>query len=265
MYVDAHCHLDLAPFAGDRAAVLDRARAAGVTRFVVAGVEPKGWADQRALAMHEPGVQWTAGLHPVRCAEMTDAERVEALQSLPGCFEGLHAAIAVGETGLDRVFAERSTLDAQVASLRAHLAVARDLEKPVVLHVVGAHGLCLDILREEGIPQRGGMVHSFSGSAEVAREYLNLGLYLSLSGGVARVRSERGLKGVRAIPDERLLIETDAPDQALEKGQRSEPVHLLEVADWVAKVRGCTSEKILRHSAANCARLFGEYTEGENR
>ena len=265
MYIDAHCHLDLPAFDEDRSAVLERARAAGVSRFLVAGVGPDGWKKQRALAQLEAGVSWAAGLHPVYCAELSRAERRQALQDLPTCFEGPAAAIAVGETGLDRVFAHADTLATQIESLRTHLELAKALEIPIILHVVGAHGACIDILRKDGVPERGGMVHSFSGSAEVAQEYLRQGLHLSVSGAVGRLRSERALRGVRAIPDERLLLETDAPDQAMEKGQRSEPADLILVAERVAKVRGCTSEEILRHSAANYARLFGEYAEGSNR
>jgi len=257
MYIDAHCHLDLPDFDHDRDAVLIRAKRAGVTQFLMAGVDPLGWRRQRALMEHIEGAFWTAGIHPVRCAEMTPSVLKEALEALPLCFQGAGAACGVGETGLDRVFVDRATLPAQRMAFKAHLSLAKTLDLPLVLHVVGAHGACLDLLRSEGIPRRGGMVHSFSGSKEVALDYLRQGLHLSVSGGALRAPGARLREALREIPAHRLMVETDAPDQPIKAGERNEPAALVGIAEALAKIRGCTRAEILRDSAANCAELFG--------
>ncbi len=264
MYVDAHCHLDMPIFDGDRAAVVARARSLGVTQFVIAGVDRESWVRQRSVTLEGWGAFWSAGIHPVRCAEMTAQELERSLSALPACFSGEGAACAVGETGLDRRFAPKTTIPVQVESFRRHLDLACELELPIILHVVQAHGRCLEVLREHTLSKRGGMVHSFSGSIEVAEAYLDLGLCLSLSG--ASVRSERGRMRdvIPRIPEERLLLETDSPDQPLNRGDRNEPKSLIEIANRVGKIRGCDPTKILRDSAANCAELFGMQIEGSD-
>lgn len=262
MYVDAHCHLDLPAFDADRPEVIERARAAGVTGFLVAGVDPDGWRRQRALSAAVPGVRWTAGLHPWSAARLEDVE--PALVGLAACFEGVHPASGVGETGLDSHFVPAGTLDRQADCMRRHLALARDLGCPLVLHVVKAHGRALEILRPFA-PLRG-MVHAFSGGVDIARAYLGLGLHLSFAGPVARPDARRLRAAAAMVPSDRLLLETDAPDQSppLEP-RRNEPAKLRRVADAVADVRNEPPDDLLRRSAQQVAALFGPFgaPEGE--
>ncbi len=262
MYVDAHCHLDLPAFDADRSDVIERARLAGVTGFLVAGVDPAGWRWQRKLAATHPGVRWTAGVHPWTAARTGDLS--EALAALMGCFEGDHPASGVGETGLDARFVPKETLDRQAESLRHHLALARDLDHPLVLHVVRAHGRALDELRPFA-PLKG-MVHGFGGGVDVAREYLRLGLHLSFAGPVARPNARKARAAVAIVPPERLLLETDAPDQAPPGVDgRNEPAELRRVANAVADMRNEPPDVLLRRSTQQVSALFGPFAapEGE--
>ncbi len=260
MYIDAHCHLDLPPFDPDRDAVIARGKALGICGYLLGGVEPQGWQRQRALAQAVPGIQWTAGLHPVNAATMDPDARRRALADLEACFEGAGCAIGVGETGMDRRFAPPETLPVQEQALREHLSLARRLNRPVVLHVVGAHGHTLDVIRRDGLPAAGGIMHSYSGSAELVAEYVSLGLSISFSGSVLRLGAKKRRRAVSAVPEAHLLIETDAPDQAPGgRGVRNTPSTLLEVACCVAEVRGGSVDSILNRSRVNLERIFGAH------
>ncbi len=259
---DAHCHLDDAAFDADRDAVLARSRQAGVVGWLVAGVEPSTWARQRALAVAEPGVRWAAGLHPCAVARATPAEVEAALAELPTCFEGARPASALGETGLDTRFVPRDTLEAQLRALRAQLALARALDMPVVLHLngPGTHGRALAVLRGDGLPRRGGVVHAYSGSAELVADYVALGLFVSFAGTVARAEARRVHAAARATPLARLLAETDAPDLALPGApRRNEPAALPDVLRALAGVRGEEADVLGERTARNAADLFGAF------
>ncbi|MCA9540423.1 MAG: TatD family hydrolase, partial [Myxococcales bacterium] len=254
--------LDSPAFDADRAAVLARARAAGVGGFVLAGVEPAAFAGQRTLAAREPGMVWTAGLHPQVAAELDAPARKAALDALPAAFVGANPARAVGETGLDRHFVPKATLPGQTEVFRAQLAFARERNLPVVLHIVGAHGPALDVLRRDGLPAAGGMVHSFGGNAELVREYVALGLHLSFAGPVARAHAPRLHEAARATPADRLLIETDAPDQSPpDLPRRNEPAVVRAVAAAVAALRGEDPVALLKRAARNLEALLGPFIE----
>jgi TatD DNase family protein len=263
MYVDAHCHLDDERLADIEAEVFARAADAGVSGFVVAGVDPASWARQRALAARRPGVRWTAGLHPCAVASLS-AEAIDAAMSaLPAAFEGPNAATGLGETGLDTRFCARESLSRQESVLRASLALARALNVPVVLHLngQGTHARALATLRADGLPRAGGMVHAYSGSAELVAEYVALGLHISFAGTVCRPEARKVHAAARAVPADRLLLETDAPDLTPPDLPRpNEPAALLAVAASVAALRGDSAAALLARSAAACAELFGEFT-----
>ncbi len=233
--LDAHCHLDDPRFDGDRDAVMDRARAAGITGLVVPGVAPERWRRLPGLRARFPEVQVGYGLHPEALERLSGGVIREALAELPQrlVYDG---AVCVGETGLDR----RSPvpLAEQVALTRAHLAIAGSLDLPVVLHCVRAHGTLLETLEAHG-PLRG-LVHGYSGPAELVPRYLALGLHLSFGGPVTWPGAKRPRAALLAVPDDRLLLETDAPDQppASRRGGRNEPALLAEIARAVAGIRG---------------------------
>lgn len=254
--IDAHCHLDLGAFDADRERCIERARELGVCGYVVAGVGPAGWESQRALERRWPEARAAFGLHPWFVADMRDEQLEPALEQLAEA-----ASFAIGELGLDR--SRRippDSLPRQELAFRAQLALARQRDLPVILHVVHAHGRALEILREDGLPARGGMIHSYSGSADLVREYAALGLYVSFSGSLSRVQASRAAAVAKAVPSERLLVETDCPDQAPEcrkPCERNLPEWLSDVIATVALLREQSSEEVTALTTANARRLFG--------
>ncbi len=220
--IDAHCHLGEPAFsasgAGEGAdaraersdsvtAWLLDARARGVNGHVLAGVSPAQWDRARRLCAAHPGLWWTAGIHPAWAAGADDLEN--ALLCL-GDVVGDSRPCAIGECGLDKRFAEP---ERQRWALREQLALARQAELPVVLHIVGAHGEAIQLLTRDGLPRAGGLVHSFAGPPELAARYIALGLHLSVGASVVATGRRKARLGLRTIPTERLLVETDAPDQ----------------------------------------------------
>lgn len=210
--LDAHCHLDrFTPERSPREA-LRAGREAGVEGCVIAGVDPPGWRAQAALAAREPGLWCCYGVHPWTAAAASDEEIPALLDALSAALDGAPRPVGLGELGLDH--GRRGpppTRDRQRRAAREQLALARARDLPVVLHVVGAYGTMLELLRGDGLPRRGGMIHRYSGPAELVPDLLRLGLYLSFSPAILHVpRLERALL---AVPEDRLLLETDAPDR----------------------------------------------------
>ncbi|MFT7625934.1 MAG: TatD DNase family protein [Myxococcota bacterium] len=252
--IDAHCHIDFARFDADRAQVLAAARAVGVARFLCAGVRPEDWQRQALVATQHEGVDAFYGIHPHVAAQLPDTQASAALERLAAL-----PTMAIGETGLDgSKYVPRGSLERQSAVFRAQLAIARDRNLPVVLHILQAHGASLEILKQDGLPEAGGMVHSYSGSAELIRDYERLGLHVSFSASVTRKGARRVLAAVAAVSSDRLLVETDCPDQLPTGvvGSRNLPEYLPLVVQAVASAREETPELIATQTAANARRLF---------
>lgn len=248
---DSHCHLDAAEFDRDRAEVLHRARAAGVRGQVVPAVGAAGWEGLRRLCAGEPDLFPAYGLHPMYLAE----HRPEHLDALPGWVER-ERAVAIGECGLD-FFVAGLDPDAQRGYFRRQLEIARDFGLPAIVHARRAvDEVIAQVRRIGGLT---GVVHSFSGSAEQARQLWRLGFCLGIGGPVTYDRARR-LRGiVAAMPIDHLLLETDSPDQsdALWRGRRNEPARLIEILRAVAALRGEPEERVAEATTANAVRLFG--------
>jgi TatD DNase family protein len=245
---DAHTHLDFPAFEADRGAVLARARAAGVRMWVIAAADPAHWSRIDAVCNAFGGIA-CHGVHPWWIARLDDT----ALASHIAALETWETR-GIGETGLDWV---RATTDRQrerqLQSFRHHIDIAQRRQLPLVLHCVRAYDELLEILAETGAHP--GMVHSWSGPAAGIGPALELGLYVSF--GASLTRSARIRDAAREVPIERLLIETDCPDQPLQRGTRGEPAHLVDIAKAVALARQCEPEAILHQTAVNAQRLFG--------
>lgn len=222
--LDAHCHLDL--YAPERAPAeaLAAGRAAGVEGWVIAGVDPAGWRAQAALAAAEPDLWCCYGIHPWTAAAADDEQIPGLLRALSEALDGDPRPVGLGELGLDHGRrGPPATRARQLLVAREQLALARERDLPVVLHVVGAYGTVLELLRRDGLPRRGGMIHRYSGAAEMVPDLVRLGLYLSFSPTILHVARAQG--ALRATPDERLLLETDAPDR-LPEAQGGDEVDL---------------------------------------
>jgi TatD DNase family protein len=251
--VDAHNHLDRCPAP---AALLDEAAVVGLDGMVIAGVSPAAALAQRALCAGRPGLAWTLGLHPEHAGAHGPAAAAEERAALTRAVQLRPAGI--GEIGLDRRFSDPDRVGAQRAALALGLDLAQAHALPVVLHVVGAHAELLSALR--GARWRG-MVHAFGGSAEEAERYLNLGLHLSFGGALTWGPSKRRERALRAVPAERLLIETDAPDQIPAPWRGStpagRPAMWPAVAAAAAALRGEEPAALAAQVGANARSLFG--------
>jgi TatD DNase family protein len=251
LLIDSHSHIDVDEFDGDRAAVLARARAAGVTREIVPAIAYAGFEKLRDLCVAENGLYPAYGLHPMYLG----AHRPEHLDALPDWIER-ERPVAVGECGLD-FFVEGLDVEIQRSYFQRQLEIAREHGLPVILHARRALDEVIAALRR--IRGLSGVVHSFSGSEEQARQLWKLGFCLGLGGPVTYERARR-LRGIAAtMPLEFLLLETDAPDQPLHghQGARNEPALLGEVCACIASLRGVAAEEIAAATSANTERLFG--------
>jgi TatD DNase family protein len=257
--IDTHCHLDSERFDADRDAVLERAWGAGVERIVVPGVAPGEWEPLLAYARGQPRVRVGLGIHPQALPSLGEAGDEAALATLDALL-GRKEAIAVGECGLDGPSAVGAPLERQVRVLRAHFALARKHRLPLLLHCFHAHPALQALLKEEPLPEAGAVLHSYSGGPELAKGYAKLGLYFGFAGPVTFPEARKPLESVRAVPPDRLLLETDAPDQAPHphRGGRSEPGYLPRMAEALGRTLGVSAAEVAAKTSENARRLFGE-------
>lgn len=253
--IDTHCHIDFSSFEPVRAEVLARAASAHVSHIIVPGVNASGWSNLKSLVLREggltPHLHMALGLHPCFLNEhqTQDLEQLEALlASDPVC--------AVGEIGLD-LFIPQADLDQQLLFLRPQLALANKYHLPVLLHVRKAHDLMLKQLRRFKLA-RGGVVHAFSGSEQQARQYIELGFKLGLGGAVTYERAQKLRRTVQTLALEHFVLETDAPDMPLSgyQGLPNEPSRVLDVANIIAEVKGCTLEEVAATTTRQALQLF---------
>jgi TatD DNase family protein len=250
--VDSHAHLADPAFDTDRADVLRRARAAGVTGVVCIGESLAAASRAREVAASaKGGVWWTAGVHP------HDAASFDAARDLPAIRRHLDAgAVAVGECGLDYHY-DHSPRDAQRVAFAEQLALARETGMPVVVHTREAEDDTRALVTTAGRDGVRGVMHCFTGSHELARAALDAGWFVSFAGIITFKRwTDEAL--LRLVPDDRLLVETDAPYLAPtpHRGQRNEPAHLPLTIARLAVARDAAPETIAALTDANARSLF---------
>ena len=251
--IDSHSHLDADAFDADREAVLARARAAGVLAQVVPAVDAAGWSGLQRLTVAQPGLHAACGLHPVYLAEHRD-EHLDALESW---LDRHPRTVAVGECGLD-FFVPGLDRMRQRRLFEAQLDIARRRTLPVIVHARRALDAVIGLLRRARL-DRGGVLHSFSGSSEQARQLWALGFHLGIGGPLTYPRAQRLRRLVATMPAGLLLLETDSPDQSDcdWRGQRNEPARLRRVLAEAALLRDESEAALAAITDANAARLFG--------
>ncbi len=258
MWIDSHCHVSCVEFDEDREAVLERALGDGVEVLIGIGSGYGIEANRRAveLAASHPHVYAAVGVHPHEAATLDD----EGRRRLDGWL-GRDRVVAVGECGLDYHYM-RSPRDVQRSVFVEQLATARARGLPVSLHVRGdepdAYEELLEIWRSEGGGALEGVLHCYTGTLDFARRALDAGLYLSFSG-ILTFKRDRGLRDVaKALPLDRLMLETDAPLLAPEgfRGRRNEPARVALVGRVLAETRGVPVEEVARATTRNARRLF---------
>ena len=249
--VDSHCHIDVEAFAPDRAAVLARARAAGVTRLVVPAIDAAGWPHLAKTCRRHAGLYPAFGLHPM----YLDRHRPGDEEAIGEWIERA-GGVAVGECGLDYWIPDPDR-DAQRRLFEAQLRIARDLRLPVVIHARRALDEVLMLWRRIRPPA--GVLHAFSGSNQQARRALDLDLRLGLGGPLTYPRATRLRRQATELPLDALLLETDAPDQPLHgrQGERNEPACVRGVCETLAELRDAPPEAIAAATSANAEALFG--------
>lgn len=249
---DTHAHYDDAQFDADREALLSAMPENGVGLILDPGCDPESSRAAIALAEQYPHIYAAVGYHPENCAPYTDAD-LDILRRL-----AQHPkVVAIGEIGLDYYWEQNPPKEFQQAVFRAQLALARELDLPVIVHDRDAHADCLAIVKE--FPEVRGVFHCYSGSVEMARELWKLGWYLGLDGPVTYKNARRTVEVAAEVPLERLLLETDSPYMAPvpKRGTRNDSRNIRCIAEKIAEIRNMTADAIIRVSAENGRRLFG--------
>lgn len=258
MFVDSHAHIDGEQFDADRGEVVARARAAGVRAILNVGTgDPHSGELERAVAVAESfeGVYAAVGVHP-HDAKLYDEAAERRLLALVS--RG-RPVVAWGEIGLDFHY-DHSPRDVQREVFARQLTLARGAGVPVIIHSREADEETAEILRDvyTGAP-RGGVMHCFGGGPELAGAALEIGFYISFAGNVTFKKAEPLREVARAVPLERLLVETDCPFLAPVplRGRRNEPAYVVETARFLASLRGVELEELGRITSENFSRLFG--------
>lgn len=253
-FFDTHAHLHFPEFAADLPAVLQRARDAGVRFILTIGTDLEDSRAAVALAEREPEIYAAVGVHPHDAARAGEAS-LEQLQHLA---EASAKVVAIGEIGLD-YYRDLSPREDQVRVFGLQLGLARRVRKPVLIHCREAHADTLEILRREGAQELGGIMHCFSGSVEVARQCLDLGLLISLAGPVTYPNARKLPEVAKLTPADRLVVETDCPFLPPQpyRGKRNEPAYLPITAARVAELRGQRLEEVGPVLVRNALTLLG--------
>ena len=253
MLIDPHCHLDGLDYKErhkDVADVLEKAKAQGIDYLLSIGVKLDTYPAMRDMTAPFPEIFRSVGVHPLYQDKVVDEALLLEYAQDP-------QVVAIGETGLDFFYSPDNKAE-QEASFRAQIRIAKQVGKPLIVHTRGARELTLSILKEEGADQVGGVLHCFTESLEMAQQAIELGFYISISG-IATFKNAKELQDViRALPLDKLLIETDAPYLAPipHRGKQNEPAYAKDVARFVANLKQVSLEELENVTTDNFFNLF---------
>ena len=253
MLIDSHCHLNYKGLVEDQAAVIERARARGVTGMLCISTREREWDEVIAIAEREPDVWASVGIHPHEADEHPDVDAGKLIEA------ARHPrVIGIGETGLDYYY-DHSDRDQQKKSFRAHIAAARETGLPLIVHTRDAEEDTAAIIADEmGKGVYPALIHCFTASHSFAEKMLDLGLYISIAGIVTFKNARELQKSVAALPADRMLIETDAPFLAPvpHRGKPGEPAFVADTAAFIANLRSEDTRELMDRTANNFFRLF---------
>lgn len=253
MFIDSHCHLDrlkLEDFNGSLDQVVAQAQAVGVSHMLCVSVTLDDFPNMMAKTAAYKNVYLSCGVHPLNQAQTVDQDQLYQL-----CQH--QRVIAVGETGLDYFYAPE-TKALQFDAFEKHVEVAKQVKKPLIIHTRDAREDTLTILKQHDASQVGGILHCFTESLDMAKAAMELGFYISFSSIVTFKNASELREVAKYIPDDRFLIETDAPYLAPvpHRGKQNQPAYVVEVAKHLASIRGQSVEQIAQLSRNNFNRLF---------
>lgn len=249
---DSHCHVDEEKFDTDREDVLMRMAEAGVTRYAVIGSDMATSRHAADFAAAHPQCYAAVGIHPHEAKGFVP----EDLQTLKKWTQE-EKVVAIGEIGLDYYY-DLSPREVQLDVCRQQMELAWELSLPVAYHVRDAHQDMLDLMKQHRAHLTGGIIHCFSGSWEIAKEYLKLGYYISFAGPVTFKKAPKLQEAAVNVPLDRLLIETDSPYLAPEpvRGRRNEPTNVRYVAEKIAALRGISLEELAQATTSNAMAVY---------
>ena len=252
--VDSHAHIQGVEYAAEVEALIQRAREAGVEQIIVVGGAGELSSNQAAVTLAEsyPNLYATVGMHPHDAKDVGEEalKKLEQLTARP-------KVIAVGETGLDFYY-NHSPHEIQRDIFGRFIRMARETGLPLIVHERDAHQETVELLRQEGAGKIKGVIHCFTGDYEAARNYLDLGFYLSFTG-IITFKNAHSLRDVvRGVPLEKMFVETDSPylTPVPHRGKRNEPAYVRFVAETIAKIKGLTLEEVARVTTNNVRELF---------
>lgn len=253
MLFDTHCHINVDAFQDDVEAVLERAAEAGVGRLAVVGFDAPTIKKSLALSENHPQIYSIIGWHPTEAASYSE-EVQESLKALLI----RDKVVAMGEMGLDYYW-DTAPRSVQEKVFRQQIAVAKECQLPISIHMREAVEDTYRILREEDVSDIGGIMHSYSGDVAYMERFLKLGMHISLSGVVTFKKAQEVHEVARQVPLNQLLIETDAPYLAPvpHRGHRNEPAYVKLVCERIAELRGITPEEVAEATTRNANKLFG--------
>lgn len=255
MFIDSHCHLNYKGLVEDQQGVLERARAAGVETMLNISTRASEWDDVIGVAEREGDVWASVGIHPHEADVHPDVETETLVE------RARHPrVVGIGESGLDFYY-DHSDRDRQRASFRSHIAAARESGLPIIVHTRDAEEDTHAILSDEmGKGAFTGVIHCFTASADFARKALDLGLYISISGIVTFKNAKDLQETAKALPLEKLLIETDSPFLAPvpHRGKPCEPAFVADTARFLAELRNEPLGKLSAATSANFGKLFAK-------
>jgi TatD DNase family protein len=253
MLVDSHCHLDFPEFAPELDAVVARAREAGVKTCVSIGTTLAKFPQVLAVAERFENIWCSVGIHP----HEAEPELIDGPQPL--IERAQHPkVVGIGETGLDFYY-NHSPREPQIKNFRAHIAAARELKLPVIVHTRNADSETVDILRDEmGKGAFTGLIHCFTGTQMLADAALEMGFCISVSGIATFKKSEELRAVLKTVPLDRFLVETDAPYLAPMpyRGKRNEPSFVVNTAAMLAELKGVSIDELAKATTDNFFRLF---------
>lgn len=254
MLIDSHCHLDkldLSAHDGDLDAALQAAYARQVSHVLCIGIDLENIGDVIGLAEHYDSVYASVGVHPLyRESREPRLEELLEISHHP-------KVVAIGETGLDYFYGE-GDLQWQKGRFITHIEAARESRLPLIIHTRGAKEDTLAYLRDQGVGAVNGVLHCFTEDLDMAKQAVDLGFLISISG-IVTFRNASELRDVvKALPLDRLLVETDAPWLAPvpHRGKKNEPQYVVEVAEKVAELKGVTLAEVAQQTSANFFNLF---------
>jgi TatD DNase family protein len=252
-FFDSHCHFDFDAFSSCRETLWLQCLESGIHQLLIPGIKPKQWPEGISIAQKYDGIFMSCGLHPwfidTSVEQLPADEQWRVTLASPNC-------VAIGECGLDAAIT--TPLQIQIPIFERHLVLAQQLAMPVIIHVRNTHNETIRLLKKYRL-EKGGVIHGFTGSKELAAEYWKMGFYLGVGGSITYPRAKKTREAIRSMPIESLLLETDAPDMPPlgYQGQNNSPLHLPFIACALADLKGISMAETAKITTESSRSLFG--------